>query len=430
MNGKSSSSVTVTAHCAIRLSLLCLLPSLVSPHVTLPNIELEHVAVEYDSDASIIHDGRSLQQQIDTSRYEPIRIVFDTRVLDSLYGRGNTDVDTKIDVIKATILPQTAQKWSQHLYVRPILSSTPITIDQTVCSGIYASFLTTAIPYPNADLVVVVGGDPVQICEEGSGTLAYAIPCALDTTLDRPIIGTFNFCLSQLAATALQAANGLSVLEQIGNGAIPLSYSVYTNTTFYPDRLGTSLLDVTVHEVAHILGFSSLLYPYARDENGTPRTPRDSSTNVPIPLQRTCGNGTIAFGYFPSESVIQVTQPSPQTDPNRYEHYIVTERVRAVSQIHFNCSNLIGGRLEDIAAGRIDCFGSHWHERFYLTELLSPTVNTDSENVLSVLTLAFMEDTGWYKVDCKYYHCLALITPIVTYPSLSYMGINSTLSFV
>jgi Leishmanolysin len=89
------------------------------------------------------------------------------------------------------------------------------------------------------------------------------------------------------------------------------------------------------------------------------------------------------------------------TDPNRFEHYVVTERVRAVSQILFNCSKLIGARLQDIDSGRDDCFGSHWHERLYYTELLSPVLNQGSENVLSLLTLAFMDDTGWYKVDCK-----------------------------
>jgi Leishmanolysin len=254
----------------------------VSPNVkALPNFQLQRVAVEYDTQMTINHD-RSLQQQ-DTTRYEPIRIEFDTRVLDGLYGQANTDVDRNIEFIKTSILPQAAQIWARHLYVRPILSNiTPIIIDQNACAGLYASFLTSAVPYSNADIVVVVGGDPGQIRDGGSGTLTDAIPCSLDTTYDRPITGTFNFHLSDQTTWAMQVSSGASPLGGLGNGDIPLYYSLYTNNTFHPEKLGTSLLDQTVHELAHILGFNTLLYPLTRDENGIPRTPRDNSTDVPI----------------------------------------------------------------------------------------------------------------------------------------------------
>ncbi len=372
----------------------------VSPELVLPQIDLQRFHVEYDipKNQHHHHHDRSIQEQ---TTYQPIRIAFDTRVLDSLYGLGNTDVDAKIDFIKSTILPQTAQKWAQHLYVQPIISTvTPIIIGPQVCGGFYSAFLTTDLQYTGADIVIVVGGDPDQICADG--TLAYAVPCNLDTTLDRPIAGTFNFCLAKVSSTSLQIGDGISPLDLLTGTNIPEYYSAYTNTTFYPENLAVSILDVAVHEVAHILGFSDILYPYTRDEFGVPRTARDTSNNnAPIPIQRTCGNGTVTLGFFPSENVVQVTQPST-ADPNRYEQYFVTERVRAISQIHFNCSTLIGGRLEDISNDGRQCFGAHWHERLYYGELLSPSVSEGGENILSLLTLAFMEDTGWYKVDCKF----------------------------
>ena len=375
--------------------------------IELPRIALQRFHVEYDIPSKYHlqqQSDRSVQEQNNSSTptisYEPIRIAFDTRVLDSLYGLGNTDVDAKIDFIKSTILPQTIQKWAQHLYVPPVISSiTPIVIGPDFCGGLYRDFLTFDVPFTDADLVIAVGGDPAQICSEG--TLAYAFPCNIDTTFDRPITGTFNFCLAKLSSTSLQVSDGTSVLQRLSNSNIPAYYSVYTNATLYPEKLGISILDVTVHEVAHILGFSDLLYPYTRDEFGVPRTARDASNNnAPIPLTRICGNGSSTTDYLPSENVIQVVQPSPTTDPNRYEHYFITERVRTMAQLHFNCSTLIGGRLEDVAVGARPCYGSHWHERLYYSELLSPTVGEGSENRLSVLTLAFMEDTGWYKVDC------------------------------
>jgi hypothetical protein len=255
--------------------------------------------------------------------------------------------------------------------------------------------------YTDADIVIIVGGDPAAICD--AGTLAYAFPCNIDTTFDRPITGTFNFCLAKLSSTSLQISDGMSVLQQLSASNIPAYYSQYTKATFYPASLGISILDVTVHEVAHILGFSDLLYPYTRDEFGVPRTARDAfNNNAPIPLTRICGNGSSTYDFLPSESVIQVIQPSPTDQPNRYEHYFVTERIRTVAQIHYNCSTLIGGRLEDVAVGARQCYGAHWHERLYYSELLSPTVSEGSENRLSLMTLAFMEDTGWYQVDCTW----------------------------
>jgi Leishmanolysin len=388
----------------VLLLLLMVMILVSSSGIELPRIQLERFHVEYDIPHDYLpqrHD-RSIQEQSSNTTaitYEPIRIAFDTRVLDSLYGVGNTDVDAKIDFIKSTILPQTTQKWAQHLYVPPVISSiTPIIIGPETCGGLYSGFLTTNVQYTDADLVIIVGGDPAQIC--GDGTLAYAFPCNIDTAFDRPITGTFNFCLNKLSSTSLQVSDGTSVLQQLSASDIPAYYSGYTNTTFYPEKLAVSILDVTTHEVAHVLGFSDLLYPYTRDEFGVPRTARDASNNnAPIPTTRVCGNGTSTFDYLPPENVIQVVQPST-TDPTRYEHYFVTERVRAVAQIHLNCSTLIGGRLEDVAVGARSCYGSHWHERLYYSELLSPTVSEGSENILSVLTLAFMEDTGWYKVDC------------------------------
>ena len=369
--------------------------------IEFPRIELQRFHVEYDIPSKNFHPSqqdRSMQEQDTTTTYEPIRIAFDTRVLDSLYGLGNTEVDAKIDFIKSTILPQTAKKWAQHLYVPPVVSFlSPIPVGPETCGGLYSDFLTSSIQYTDADLVIIVGGDPSQIC--AAGTLAYAFPCNIDTRFDRPITGTFHFCLAKLSSTSLQVSDGTSILESLSGSNIPAYYSAYTNATFYPEKLGISILDVTIHEVAHILGFTELLYPYTRDEFGVPRTARDAN-NTPVPTTRVCGNGTSNFGYFPPESVVQVVQPSSTTDPNRYEHYFVTERVRAISQLHFNCSTLMGGRLEDVAVGARPCYGSHWHERLYYSELLSPTVSEGSENILSLLTLAFMEDTGWYKVDC------------------------------
>ena len=348
-----------------------------------PHVPLSHYDIDYGT------EDRFLQDDSSSASYEPIRITFDTRVLESVYGRGDTTVDGKIDFILQDILPAMQEKWSQHLFVRPV--PVPIRVDPDVCSSEYATILTNTVVHNQSDLVVLVGGDPGQRCGTRGGTLAYAFPCALDTLTGRPTIGTFNFCLSTITTSEIIGGED-TILELLGGEDLPQYYSMYTQQTFQRDRLGIAIKDVAVHEMAHILGFSFLLYPFMRDEFGNPRTERDS-TGLPVASQRPCGNGTVITDYHPSESTIQVAQDAAT---GAWEHYMVTERVRAVTQMQFNCSSLSGARLED---GN-NCYGSHWHERDFYGELLSPVVSEGSENVLSYLTLALLEDTGWYLVDC------------------------------
>ena len=74
---------------------------------------------------------------------------------------------------------------------------------------------------------------------------------------------------------------------------------------------------------------------------------------------------------------------------------IVTPRVAQVVQNHFHCPRLAGARLENYEPS---CVGSHWDERLFLTDILSPALAWRN-NRLSPLTLALLEDTGWYKVN-------------------------------
>jgi hypothetical protein len=389
---------------ALSLLLLSTFSSLTASELILPQIPLQHYDVGTATATTL---DRTLQT--DTSNgnvvYEPIRIQFDTRVLDSLYGVGDTAVDAKIDFIKATVLPAAAQKWAQHLYVLPTQFSVPI--GPASCFFLYSTILTTNVTYTDTDLVIIVGGDPGGICSGGTleHTLAYAFPCGLDEITERPVVGTFNFCLEQVT-TSVVVGGETTILDMIGGTDVTRHYSTYTNATFQADRLGISLIDITVHEMAHILGFISLLYAFTRDEDGLPRTAR-TSDGLPVPTTRVCGNGTTSSsGFLPSENVVQVI-PSP-TNSTGFEQYIVTERTRTITQMQFNCSTLIGARLEDADL----CFGSHWHERLYFGELLSPVVSEGTENLLSLLTLALMEDTGWYRVDCTWSKLYCFSSPL------------------
>lgn len=97
---------------------------------------------------------------------------------------------------------------------------------------------------------------------------------------------------------------------------------------------------------------------------------------------------------FPSSNIIQ-----PGTTANGLLYYdIVTPRVQSVVRNHFNCQTLKGARLEIQDTSATACVGSHWDERLFQSELMSPIFSGTSD-VLSPLTLALMEDSGWYQVN-------------------------------
>ena len=65
------------------------------------------------------------------------------------------------------------------------------------------------------------------------------------------------------------------------------------------------------------------------------------------------------------------------------------------AKIHFGCDNIQGIRMEDY--GQDGTKGTHWDARFMQGELM---IGEDySEIVLSDMTLAFLEDLGFYKVN-------------------------------
>ena len=72
-----------------------------------------------------------------------------------------------------------------------------------------------------------------------------------------------------------------------------------------------------------------------------------------------------------------------------------SEKVLEKARIHFNCENIKGIPLEN--QGGDGSAGSHWEARYMLGDYM---ISTDyPEMVISDITLAFFEDTGFYKVN-------------------------------
>lgn len=134
-----------------------------------------------------------------------------------------------------------------------------------------------------------------------------------------------------------------------------------------------------------ILGFANWLFKYYREPNGNPRTPRPFQSET-----IRCSDGSSKQGHFPSDTTLQ----SFINPDGTVLFMVATPRVQRVLRNHLDCQGLVGAALGEEGS----CFGSHWAERYFLGEIMSPALSASSENVLSALSLALMEDSGWYKV--------------------------------
>jgi hypothetical protein len=74
---------------------------------------------------------------------------------------------------------------------------------------------------------------------------------------------------------------------------------------------------------------------------------------------------------------------------------IITPKVVEAARRHFNCSDLIGVELEN--QGGTGTAGSHWEARIMLSDLMIGVAY--DEAVISEITLALFEDSGWYKTN-------------------------------
>ena len=101
----------------------------------------------------------------------------------------------------------------------------------------------------NADFILYVSARDSECPSSNGGptTLAFAGACQMESNLDRPIAGSINFC--------------------------PAGFT---------DTSNEFILSVTKHEVFHALAFARSLFPFWRDDQGSPRTQRDANGLPPI----------------------------------------------------------------------------------------------------------------------------------------------------
>lgn len=317
---------------------------------------------------------------------KPLRIKFYVEPL--LKDIQNADALTKAkgNTIIQKVLPQIETLWSESLSVVP---SPSIVLPQGVCFELFdypPDWSDAKKGLPDADLLIFVSGmnsiGSTELCSSTSAlsTLAVSSPCAIDPVTDRPVVGFANVCLNMV---------------QTGTNGLVLEKSIAT------------MVDVMSHELAHVLGMNSELYKYFRNSvTGKPLTPRNKNSGFTVTPNVPCVGGQdaedleLACENTVRYDVEEVTYGANQFQRGYYE--IVLPTVAQVARNHFNCQSLEGARLENQPTSS-DCLGSHFDERTWFTEFMS-AVYDDNAAYFSPLTLAFLEDTGWYKSNFQYAH--------------------------
>lgn len=292
------------------------------------------------------------------TRYQKLRIHFDTSNLDSVDDEYYQSI---VSTIKKDILPTVGETWTSALSVLPVESSLYF-LDGTCGRDIKIPRQYDLDGHQGSDLIVFVGGFKMGDAGCTVDTRAFGSPCLLDAATDRPIVGALWFCLDRLVYD-LQLQNvDKSIITQAAN-----------------------------HEMGHVLAMASVLYPFFRDASTPtlePRTPDRTAKQV------TCWDGTVRTFLVPDSSTLKIDS----SDDTDHTFSIVTPTVAQVVRNHFACQTLDGAPLENHNnMNSKDCFGDHWDEQLFHTELMGGTQAV--ENVLSPLTLALMEDSGWYKAS-------------------------------
>ncbi|XP_026563872.1 leishmanolysin-like peptidase isoform X1 [Pseudonaja textilis] len=209
----------------------------------------------------------------------------------------------------------------------------------------------------DADFILYVSALTTERCGQ-ENIIAYAAYCQLEADMDRPIAGYANLCPNMISTQPQEFIGMLSTVK---------------------------------HEIIHALGFSAGLFAFYHDDDGNPLTARYANG---LPLF----NESLGVYQWSDKVIRKAVRLWDVRDNNILPHNVfllVTPKVVEEARKHFDCPNLEGMELEN--QGGIGTELNHWEKRLLENEAM--TGSQTQNRVFSRITLALMEDTGWYKVN-------------------------------
>lgn len=315
----------------------------------------------------------------------PLKINFYTKPLEMALESADEFTKLKVQAIIDHVLPTISDLWSRALSITP--SNRNMLVPKNVCYGLYdfpAAWSDSSAGLEDTDLLIFVSAFSSianqNLCEVVAlSSLAVSAPCAIDTETERPVVGFANICLESLASSD-GVINEASIREMV---------------------------DVISHEVVHILGINSDLFKYYRNSvTGEPLTSRKkgflgiNGGGFQSTTAKCVDNRPNEQMYMPCSNTIQYREEEVKygnSVEKRSYYEIVLPTVVQVVRNQFNCQRLTGARLENQPTAD-DCIGSHFDERQWFSEFMSAVYDKDSAYISS-LTLAMLEDSGWYNVN-------------------------------
>ncbi|KAK7169375.1 hypothetical protein R3I93_005369 [Phoxinus phoxinus] len=208
-----------------------------------------------------------------------------------------------------------------------------------------------------ADFVLYVSAMTTERCGQ-ENIVAYAAYCQLESELDRPIAGYANLCPNMISTQPQEFEGMLSTVK---------------------------------HEIIHALGFSAGLFAFYHDDDGNPLTPRSASG---LPAY----NESLGLYQWSDKVIKRATRLWDIRGGlmvRHTVHLLATPRVVEEARRHFNCPILEGMELENQGGAGTEF--NHWEKRLLENEAM--TGSHTQNRVFSRITLAIMEDTGWYKAN-------------------------------
>jgi hypothetical protein len=264
-------------------------------------------------------------------------------------------------------------------------------------------------PGQDVDMVLLITIDDIPACKDD--TLAFAYSCRWDDC-GRPVVASVNIC-----PRGIDIASKSSIAKFYG--------------TIH-------------HELTHAFGFSSGLFPWFRHPDGTSRVSEE-------PIYYTCSiksgvpkvqwnvsdfkRGALPF-WFMTNVISEIKERSVgskckcPTDPaktykaediehcltNKHEciFAVKTPNVVAKAKEFYGCNTVQGAELENQPAS-ISCsiYESHWKGSMFGTEYMNQ-YQSDGLPFISPITLALLEDSGWYRVKYN------MATPLIPGTVLGY----------
>lgn len=245
-----------------------------------------------------------------TENFRPMKIIFDTYNID----KENLNID-HANLLKNVILPRLADWASKTLLVNG--SDRIGTLKPYICGDDFNITTNYTISSTQGDLIVFVGTEMNYDVEY----IAQAGACNLNFLNNRPNVGVMQF------------------------NTASISWKEKNLETYFR---------VALHELFHILVFSSELFPFFVSAKST-------------------------------DDVYKVVDG---------RSYLITPTVLSFAKSHFNCSSLPGALLED--EGGEGSAGSHFEKMAFGNEIM--TAEISAEMPVSPFTLGLAVDSGWYKV--------------------------------